>query len=189
MLGKLVYIIFVFGVLYACDAIAPVGIIEASNPNLKLDNGILLYKKVPFTGHLQTYYVDKNLKSDIEYVEGKKEGYEKHWFKNGSISMERYYIKGLKSGIHKAWWNDTVLKFEYHFNEKGEYHGMVKEWYKTKQLYRDFNYLNGKEVGRQRLWKLNGTIKANYEVVHGERFGLIGLKKCYTVTTNSDEVK
>ena len=39
------------------------------------------------------------------------------------------------------------------------------------------------------MWKDDGTIKANYEVVNGERFGLIGLKKCYTVTVNEDEVK
>ncbi|NMH86696.1 hypothetical protein HHX25_04215 [Flavivirga sp. Y03] len=164
-------------------------VLKASDPNLQLDNGVLLYKNTAFTGNLQTYYVSGNLKSDIEYVAGRKEGYEKHWFENGSKSMERLYIKGVKSGVHKAWWNDTILKFEYHFNEKGEYHGIVREWYETKQLYRDFNYVNGKEVGRQRLWKPDGTIKANYEVVGDERFGLIGLKKCYTVTTNSDEIK
>ena len=44
-----------------------------------------------------------------------------------------------------------------------------------------FHYKNGKEVGSQRLWKADGSIKANYEVVGGERFGLIGLKKCYNM--------
>ena len=68
------------------------------------------------------------------------------------------------------------------------YHGNVKEWYSNGQLYRDFNFNNGKEVGSQKLWKLDGTIKANYEVVKGERFGLIGLKKCYQVSVGSDEI-
>ena len=189
VLNKLKYIVFFIGVLYACNTINSKRIIEASDSNLKLNNGVLLYKDSPFTGNLQTHYVDKKLKSDMEYADGKKEGYEKHWFKNGSKSIVRYYIKGFKSGVHKAWWNDTIFKFEYHFNIKGEYHGMVKEWYKTGQLFRDFNYFNGKEVGSQRLWKADGTIKANYQVVHGERFGLIGLKKCYTVTANSAEIK
>ncbi|MDO5969710.1 hypothetical protein Q4Q35_07810 [Flavivirga aquimarina] len=189
MSSKLIYIIFFTGVLYACNTVKHKQIIEASDSNLKLNNGVLLYKGLPFTGNLQAYYVDKILKYDIEYVDGKKEGYEKYWFRNGSKSIERYYTKGHKSGVHKAWWNDTVLRFEYHFNNKGEYHGIVKEWYKTGQLFKMFNYLNGKEVGSQRLWKIDGTIKANYEVVNGERFGLIGLKKCYTVTTNSDEIR
>ena len=75
------------------------------------------------------------------------------------------------------------------FNEKGEFHGVVKEWYKSGQIFRDFNYAEGKELGSQRMWKNDGTLKANYEVVNGERFGLIGLKKCYTVTVDSVEVK
>ena len=41
-----------------------------------------------------------------------------------------------------------------------------------------FHYIDGKEVGSQKLWQEDGRIKANYEVKNGERFGLIGLKKC-----------
>ena len=51
-----------------------------------------------------------------------------------------------------------------------------------------FNYKKGKESGSQRLWKTDGSIKANYDVVNGERFGLIGLKKCYQVTVGNDTV-
>ena len=43
--------------------------------------------------------------------------------------------------------------------------------------FRDFNYINSKETGSQKLWYETGKIKANYEVINGERFGLIGLKK------------
>ena len=39
------------------------------------------------------------------------------------------------------------------------------------------------------MWKYDGTIQANYEVVNRDRFGLIGLKKCYTVTVNKDEIE
>lgn len=163
--------------------------LNTSSPNLQLDNGVLLYNNHPFNGNLIDYHHDGGIKSDIQYVDGRKNGYEKHWFSDESLAVERYYTKGLKTGIHKAYWKSGFLKFEYHFNEKGEYHGNVKEWYKTNILYRDFNYINGKEAGKQRLWKSNGTIKANYEVVNGERFGLIGLKKCKTVTVNSTEVK
>ena len=114
---------------------------------------MLFYKDEPFNGNLVTYYSDKNLKSQIQYKNGRKEGYEKHWFLDNRLSIERYYTNGLKTSIHKAWWED------------------------------------GKEIGSQRLWKIDGTIKANYKVVNEERFGLIGLKKCYTVTVGSDEVK
>ena len=87
---------------------------------------------------------------------------------------------------HLGWWEDGTPKFEYHFNTKGAYEGKRKEWYKNGQLVRDFNYVSGKEVGSQRMWAKNGKIRANYEVKNGERFGLIGLKKCYTVNANSN---
>ena len=157
--------------------------------NLKLDNGILFYKEVPFNGVLIEYYEAKKLKSKIDYVKGKKNGFEKQWSVNGNQLIERFYNEGFKTGVHKAWWEDGTQKFEYHFNEIGEFHGVVKEWYKNAQIFRDFNYVDGKEVGLQRMWKIDGTIKANYEVLQGERFGLIGLKKCYTVTVDEADFK
>ena len=47
------------------------------NENLKLDNGILFYNETPFDGVLVAYYEAEKLKSKIEYVNGKKHGYEK----------------------------------------------------------------------------------------------------------------
>lgn len=163
--------------------------IDIDNPNLELINGELFYGKSRFTGNLISFHSNNQLKSKIQYLNGKKHGVEKQWFSSGSISVERFYKNGIKVGNHRAWWSNGSQKFNYHFNKFGEYHGNRKEWYYSKQLFRDFNYINGKEDGRQRLWKLDGNIKANYEVVKGERFGLIGLKKCYKLTTNSNKIK
>ena len=158
--------------------------INALDKNLKLVNGILFYNETPFSGKLLDYYDAKNLKSEVTYKGGRKNGAE-----NGNILSARFYTEGFKTGIHKSWWPSGILKFEYHFNDKGEFHGTVKEWYKSGQPFRDFNYNKGKEEGKQLMWKSNGAIKANYEVIAGERFGLIGLKKCYTVTVDKDEVQ
>lgn len=173
----------------SCNSPSVIPVVDALDENLKLDNGVLFYKEVPYNGVLVSYYEAEKLKSKIEYVDGKKHGSENQWYINGNKFIERFYKEGFKTGVHKAWWEDGTQKFEYHFNEKGEFHGIVKEWYKNAQIFRVFNYVNGKELGSQRMWKSDGAIKANYEVVHGERFGLIGLKKCYTVTVNEDEVK
>ncbi len=164
-------------------------IVEHADSRLRLANGVLLYDESPFSGTLISKYTSKQLKSEIQYADGKKNGLEKKWAQNGNVIEMRFYTNGFKSGIHKASWADGTPKFEYHFNNLGEFHGTVKEWTQSGLLYMSFNYTNGKEAGGQRLWKLDGSIKANYEVVNGERFGLIGLKKCYTVTLNEDEIK
>ena len=163
--------------------------VNAQHPNLKWVNGVMNYKEIMFTGQLVTYDKKGHLKTKIEYNNGKKNGKENRWYPDGSVSIERFYRSGIKIGTHRAWWPNKNQKFIYHFNKKGEYDGNVKEWYKTKQLFRDFNYEIGQEVGSQRLRKIDGSIMANYEVIGGERFGLIGLKKCYKLTTNSNEIK
>ena len=164
-------------------------ILQDTNTELKLVNGVLLFKDDPFSGVIESYYNSETIKSTINYHQGKKQGLEIIWHINDSLGSKRFYDMGLKVGIHKGWWQNGNPKFVYHFNDNGEYHGNIKEWYESGILFRDFNYLNGKEAGSQKMMYDTGKIKANYEVVNGERFGLIGLKKCYQVTVGSDEVK
>ena len=181
MKNKFLYSLILMSVFVSCKNNNIISV-NASNNGLKLMNGILELSKVPYTGKLTTSYSNENLKSEIFYVNGKKNGSEKFWFENGVLAQERFYLNGFKSRIHKGWWDAEQPKFVYHFNNRGEFNGEVKEWYRSGQPYMSFNYENGKEKGSQQLWKADGTIKANYEVVNGERFGLIGLKKCYSVS-------
>ncbi|EDP70229.1 Hypothetical exported 24-amino acid repeat protein [Flavobacteriales bacterium ALC-1] len=164
-------------------------VIQDTNAELELINGVLIFNDGPFTGVIEGDYNSNKTKSRTNYLDGKKNGLETIWYENDSVASKRFYSKGLKIGIHKAWWKNGNPKFIYHFNDKGEYNGNVKEWYQSGVLYRDFNYINRKEAGSQKLWYETGKIKSNYEVINGERFGLIGLKKCYQVTVGSDEVK
>ena len=164
-------------------------IVEASHPDMDLVNGVLLFKKRPFNGTLNSYYTPSKLKAKTIYRNGKKEGLEVSWHPSGSVATNRFYSKGIKTGVHKGWWDHGLPKYVYHFNALGTYHGNIKEWYRNGGLFRDFNYEHGQEVGLQQLRHLDGPIKANYEVVNGERFGLIGLKKCFRVTTGSQQIK
>ena len=163
--------------------------VDKNSPEFELVNGVLNYKNTHFDGLLIAKYDDASYKLKLQYKSGRKNGYEKQWYPNGQLSQSRSYFKGIKVGNHLGWWEDGSQKFNYHFNKKGEYNGSRKEWYKNGQLVRDFKYSNGKEIGSQRMWSDNGKIRANYEVKNGERFGLIGLKKCYTVNTNSNELR
>ncbi len=169
-------------IIVSCNPEIDLNIVELSDEGIEMENGVLQYQSIPFNGIMVSYHPDFTLKSRVQYFDGRKQGIEHYWFENGKPAMERHYSKGVKTGIHRAWWIEGNLKFEYHFNEDGAYNGSVKEWYASNQLFREFNYENGKEVGSQRLWKSNGNIKANYIVSNGDRFGLIGLKKCATVS-------
>ena len=174
--------------IFACNSKVELKTIERSNENIELENGILKYNSEIFSGTVVSYHSNFILKSRVKYSEGRKEGFEHYWFENGELAMERHYSNGIKTGVHRGWWTKNHLKFEYHFNTSGSYHGEVKEWYNSGQKFREFHYDNGQEIGSQRLWKLNGSIKANYTVYNGDRFGLIGLKNCATVSENPQKL-
>lgn len=153
--------------------------IEAVNIDQK--NGVLHYQAVPFTGVLVGKHSNSELKTKTEYTDGLKHGKSYTWYADGQLQTKRVFNKGVKTGMHQGWWERGERKFTYYFNDSGQYEGSVKEWYKSGDVYRDLNYKNGKENGSQQVWKSDGRIRANYVVVDGERYGLIGLKRCYTV--------
>ena len=157
------------------------------NKQLKLDNGVLYYNDALFNGTLKSFNEVNQTKNTANYLNGKKNGEERKLFQNDSLAELRFYKNGLKIGIHKSWRENGQQKFEYPYNNEGVYHGTIKEWYANGQLVKEFNYVNGKESGSQKMWLSNGNIKANYTVVNGERFGLIGLKKCYSIKINDEK--
>jgi antitoxin component YwqK of YwqJK toxin-antitoxin module len=68
-------------------------------------------------------------------------------------------------------------RFVYDFSQ-GEHHGKAEEWHPNGKPYRIFHYKAGYEDGLQQMWWEDGTLRANYAVRHGRRYGLIGLKLC-----------
>ncbi|WP_051263785.1 toxin-antitoxin system YwqK family antitoxin [Tenacibaculum ovolyticum] len=160
-----------------------------NNTGFKLKNGILFFNEKPYSGTVDEYYSKGKLKSTATYYQGKKNGFFKGWYMDGSKWFKRFYTNGLKSGVHEGWFDNGKSMFEYHFNTKGLYNGKVTEWYKNGNLLKEFHFKEGKEEGSQKMWQLNGKLKANFVTKKGERFGLIGLKKCYTVHTKNEEFK
>ncbi len=163
-------------------------IVSVKDPNVQLYNGDLFYKDNLFSGTIVDHYTSHQLKSKALYQKGRKEGTEELFYQEGQLKTYREYTGGIKTGIHKGWWPNSAPMFEYQFDEKGRYDGYVKEWYSNGQLLKTFNYSDGKEDGRQQMFRSNGAIRANYQVINGERFGLIGLKKCYTIKKDSTKI-
>ncbi len=157
--------------------------------SFKLKNGILYFDIKPFSGIVKEFYSEKKLKSTSEYYQGKKQGVFKAWYVNGNKWFQRFYTNGLKSGVHIGWFDNGKPMFKYHFNTKGVYNGRVSEWYKNGMLLKEFHFIEGKEEGSQKMWQPSGKIRANFVTKKGERFGLIGLKKCYSIPTENEEIK
>ena len=155
----------------------------------QLKNGVLYFDKETYTGIVNDFYENGNLKSISEYYNGKRQGKYFGWYPNKQKWFERFYTSGLKSGIHQGWHKNGTLMFEYYFNNNGSYNGSVKDWCLNGVLANYFNFIEGKETGSQKMWDLKGKIRANFYTVNGERHGLIGLKKCISVVHDTLEIK
>ncbi len=170
-----------FVVCFACDK--ELLIIDIDSSEVSYKQGLLFYKNVLFTGTAITYYSEKSVKSIYTNCDGKLNGKQLKYYLSGDLYSERFYSNGLKIGLHRGWWENRNLKFEFYFNDKGQHHGASNDYFEDGTPYKLFHYKFGKEEGGQKMFKPNGSLRANYVVVQGERFGLIGLKKCDAVST------
>jgi antitoxin component YwqK of YwqJK toxin-antitoxin module len=137
----------------------------------------VLYRDKYFTGYLFSLYPNNDTEFVKSYFNGVEEGWQKKWYPNKQLAEERFYINGKKEGTHQGWWPDGKQKFIFEA-VNDEYNGEFKEWYSSGLLGKQFHYINGQEEGSERLWWDNGTIRANYVIRNGRKYGLIGLTVC-----------
>jgi antitoxin component YwqK of YwqJK toxin-antitoxin module len=168
---------------------------KKNNPELKIaktipanyisvnDSGFLkhkdtvYYQKKYFTGYQFSLYPNADTEFISGYFNGVEEGLQKKWYPNKQLTEERFYINGKKEGTHQGWWPDGKQKFIFE-TVNDEYNGEFREWYSSGLLGKQFHYVNGQEEGSERLWWDNGTVRANYVIRNGKKYGLIGFKTC-----------
>jgi len=151
--------------------------INATDSDFKKHQDTVYYKGSFFTGNQYGLYTNGDTSFISSYFNGVEEGIQLKWYGNGQLSEVRFYINGKKEGTHKGWWPDGKPKFIFEANSD-KYNGEFKEWYASGLLGKQFHYTNGQEEGSQRLWWDNGTVRANYVIRNGKKYGLIGLKTC-----------
>lgn len=130
-----------------------------------------------FSGYRYRLYENGDTAYLCSYFNGVEEGYERKWFENRQPEEIRFYINGKKEGLHQGWWPDGKPKFTFTaFSD--EFEGEFKEWSNTGMLIKCFHYKMGEEEGSQRLWWGDGSVRANYVMKNGKKYGFIGYQIC-----------
>ena len=151
-----------------------------------ITNGIVSKNNTVFNGIELELYHDGSVKKESQIIDGRRHGKSLRFYENGSTYMVRFYQDGKKQGEHKGYYPDGSSKFIYYFND-GLSEGNHQDWSISGNLYKDFNYEKGFERGYQKMWNSDNSLRANYFVnEEGRRFGLLGIKKCVTIS-NSDK--
>ena len=131
-------------------------LVDINDPLLKKEKGNFYFDGELYSGTIQEKSANENLMSEMQIVEGKKQGISKKWWPNGNLKSESNF-------------------------ENGDYHGTVKQFYENGKPFSVFNYNHGHESGLQQMWKSDGRLKVNYEVINGRKYGLTGVKNCVNV--------
>ncbi|UQD57657.1 toxin-antitoxin system YwqK family antitoxin [Flavobacterium sp. K5-23] len=152
-----------------------------SSSNIVYKNDIVFIDSQKYSGFI---YQLSNTNDTLEidgYANGKLHGVSKKWFPSKQLKEIRYYNNGAKEGKQESFWENGNKKFSF-VAKQDYYEGELKEWDENGKLYHLAHYEKGQEEGVQKLWYDNGKIRANYVILKGKRYGLLGTKNCKNVS-------
>ncbi|HYV96737.1 MAG TPA: hypothetical protein VE967_04690 [Gemmatimonadaceae bacterium] len=112
-----------------------------------------------------------------EYRGNVLDGVVRGWYENGAIEYSRSYRHGAESGDHFGWYENGARKFSYHY-ASGVTEGVQRQWFPNGHLLTEFHHRAGHEAGQQRMWNADGSIRSNYVIADGRRYGLLGATGC-----------
>lgn len=150
--------------------------------SLQNDGGLFRLNGQPFSGVV--FRLADNNKDTIlvgSFRHGSEDGEWRKYYPNHQLMERRYYSAGKKSGTYEGWWPDGKPRLLYHFSE-GEYEGNCRDWSDNGTLVSNMNYRKGYEDGLQQQFYETGKVKANYMMIDGRRYGLLGTKNCVNVS-------
>ena len=143
-----------------------------------------------FSGYVEQYYPNKNIKQSIGVLNGKRQKQTLVWFPDGHLKEVSNYHKGKLHGVKKIWTTNKEHTLVAHLNYYlGKAHGLQTQWYPTGELYKKMNFNKGMEEGIQQAYRKNGALYANYEARKGRIFGLKKSKLCFGLTDEELQLK
>jgi len=171
----------------------PTRFVLKTDSGITTKNDVVFWKDSTYSGYL--YELDAAGKDTLLlecYVDGLLNGDCKKWFPKNQqtkqLKEERTYLDGKKHGMQVAYWENGNKRFEFTAVNDG-YEGEMREWSKDGKLFHLAHFKNGQEEGEQKMWYENGKIRANYVILNGKRYGLLGTKNCKNVSDSIFIVK
>ena len=154
---------------------------QKSSKDITVLNDVVFFKKHKYSGFLFELDQNQDTISSEGFINGQLSGICRKWYSNKKLLEERMYAGGKKNGKQLAYWENGNKRFEF-MAENDAYEGELSEWTFDGKLTHLAHYKDGQEDGSQKLWYDNGKIRANYVIIKGKRYGLLGTKNCKNVS-------
>jgi antitoxin component YwqK of YwqJK toxin-antitoxin module len=159
-----------------------------SSNEITVLNDVVYINKDKYSGFLFELYPNQDTISSEGFSNGQLTGLCRKWYPNKKLLEERLYAGGKKNGKQLAFWENGNKRFEF-TSQNDAYEGELREWTFDGQLTHLAHFKEGQEEGSQKLWYDNGKIRANYVIIKGKRYGLLGTKNCKNVSDSIFVVK
>ena len=149
--------------------------------------GTLYLDGIGFTGLLFEDFTSGSSRKEISYQNGLRHGDSLRWNIDGSLSSRTVFVAGRREGEVVGWWPNGQLQFLRTYRSD-LLEGESLEWNENGQLRYRQNFIAGRENGLQQGWHEDGESSFNYVYRDGRRYGVLGSKPCFSVTTDAKGV-
>jgi antitoxin component YwqK of YwqJK toxin-antitoxin module len=102
-------------------------------------------KQTPYTGWSKSMYDDGQIKSLVQYKDGKVDGLWIEWFANGQKEEEANYKDGKLDGLVTGWYDNGQKKYEVNFKDD-KLDGLTTSWDEHGLKSGEGNYKDGKLI-------------------------------------------
>ncbi len=116
------------------------------------------------------YYCNGYLKTKLQYVNGRPDGYCVIYHDNGKIQEEGQWSSKLNKwvGKYRLYYDNGQVQHEFAFNPSGKREGPAKYFYENGQVAIEGNFQNGQEVGMFKEYYETGDTKAEKTFNNGQ---------------------
>ena len=117
----------------------------------------------PYTGKYFAFWNNGN-KNKGNYKDGKEEGLQTYWHKNGQKKVEENYKNGKQDGL-TVWWHENGQKSSEVNYKDGKQEGLNVGWHSNGRKRFEGNMKNGKKDGVWTHWHKSGrkSMESHYK--------------------------
>lgn len=134
--------------------VATIGFSQSDSTDAKLlkvdkASGLTVYKSdgKAFTGISLSSYTKTKHKEFITYKDGKKDGPERTWYRNGKTKHEGQFENNSMEGVWKYYHMHGELMYDKTYHED-QLHGSFKHYHPNGQISTEGQYAEGKKSGK-----------------------------------------
>ena len=169
----LIYFLFILGLVNCSETIY-----DNTDPNIKMNAGVYLYKEQFLTGIIKSYIPALQETELASFRNGIQHGEYKIITRDGKLLQKMDFRNGKKEGFSKAWYHNGKLRAFAEF-KNGEYINDRIDYFDNSQVASYEKYSENSKIQVVKKWYRNGKIYMNISFKEdGSSYGLPGSKLC-----------